>query len=127
MGAQTGDETIRRRLSAVTNSSDSSESDQAPTKPGTLESPVRHTWVETIFSCAVLVFGLLLIAIQALLVMRKSITASAAFKLIGLTMVITAGLFVIPAGFSQNQMTPLMGLLGAIAGYLLGKDSPPAT
>jgi hypothetical protein len=42
------------------------------------------------------------------------------------TIVVTAGLFVIPAGYSQNQMTPLMGLLGAVAGYILGKEEKPA-
>lgn len=82
-----------------------------------------HTWVEIAFSCAVLLFGLILVGVQSFLTMKGKLSESAAFKLIGLTVVVTAGLFVIPAGYSQNQMTPLMGLLGAIAGYLLGKDN----
>jgi len=29
------------------------------------------------------------------------------------------------AGFSNDQLTPIVGLFGAIAGYLLGKESKP--
>ena len=85
-----------------------------------------HTWTEIAFACSVLVFGLLLVLIEAFLALKGKLSGNAAFKLIGLTIVICAGVFVIPAGFSSNQMTPLMGLLGAVAGYLLGKDAPKA-
>ena len=34
-----------------------------------------------------------------------------------------AGLFLIFAGYSQDQMAPMMGLLGTVAGYLLGKEN----
>jgi hypothetical protein len=74
-----------------------------------------------------LVFGLILVVIEAILIAKGKLLELNGFKLIGLTIVVTAGLFVIPAGYSQNQMTPLMGLLGAIAGYLLGKEAPKET
>ena len=38
----------------------------------------------------------------------------------GLTLVLVAGLFLITAGYSQNQVAPMMGLLGTIVGFLLG-------
>lgn len=96
---------------------------RAQTLQDPLLTPNGHTWVEIIFSCAVLAFGLALVLIQSILLLRNSLSSIWAFKLMGLTIVITAGLFAIPAGFSQNQMTPLMGLLGAVAGYILGKDN----
>lgn len=43
--------------------------------------------------------------------------------MIGLTLVVTAGLFLITAGYSETQIAPMMGLLGTIAGYLLGKEA----
>ncbi len=69
-----------------------------------------------------LAFGLLLVAVQAFLALRGKLSDVAVFKLMGLTIIVTVGTFVIPAGFSDRQMSPLMGLLGAVAGYLLGKD-----
>jgi hypothetical protein len=45
-----------------------------------------------------------------------------AIKIVGLTLVITAGLFLIVAGYSQDQVAPMMGILGTVVGYLLGKD-----
>lgn len=34
---------------------------------------------------------------------------------------VIAGLFLITAGDSESQSAPMIGLLGTIAGYLLGK------
>jgi hypothetical protein len=35
--------------------------------------------------------------------------------------VVIAGLFLITADYLENQSVPMMGLLGTVAGYLLGK------
>jgi len=35
-------------------------------------------------------------------------------------LIITSGLTLVTAGYSSEQMSPVMGLLGTIAGYLLG-------
>ncbi len=83
----------------------------------------EHTWTEIAFSCAVLGFGLLTLLLECWLALKDKLAGDLAFKIIGVTIVVTAGLFVIPAGYSQDQMSPLMGLLGAVAGYLLGKES----
>ena len=42
-------------------------------------------------------------------------------------MVIIVGLsaLLLVAGFSNDQLTPIVGLFGAIAGYLPGKESKP--
>ncbi|MDX1617310.1 MAG: hypothetical protein R3224_00890 [Balneolaceae bacterium] len=37
------------------------------------------------------------------------------------TLIITAALFLIAAGFSNDQIASALGLLGTIAGYLLGR------
>jgi hypothetical protein len=97
--------------------------------------PTERRWhepVEIIFSSAVLVFGLLLIAVFTGLVRREGKGWRTIYmRLVVLTIVVTAGLFVIVAGYTQDQIAPMMGLLGTLVGYLLGKESavpdPPET
>ena len=52
---------------------------------------------------------------------RKKGWGPFANQIVGLTLVITAGLFLITSGYSQQQIAPMIGLLGTIAGYLLGR------
>jgi hypothetical protein len=42
----------------------------------------------------------------------------------GLVLIIGAALTLVAAGFAVEQFSPAMGLLGAIAGYLLGSTEP---
>ena len=46
----------------------------------------------------------------------------------GILVIIFAAVFLVIAGYSDTQITPVIGLLGTIAGYLLGRktDQPPA-
>ena len=48
-------------------------------------------------------------------------------RLIMLTMIITTALFLVVAGYSDQQTAPVMGLLGTIVGYILGKPEGKAT
>lgn len=82
------------------------------------------TIIQISLSVALLLFGVFLLVMQHLLI-RKNIarwdsTAILRFNIIPL--VIFAGLFLIVAGYSQMQIASMMGLLGTIAGYLLGKE-----
>jgi hypothetical protein len=56
------------------------------------------------------------------LILKGKASSDWSFRLMGLALVLTAGLFLIVAGFSQEQMAGMMGLLGSAAGYILGKD-----
>ncbi len=42
-------------------------------------------------------------------------------KFVTITLIIISTLFLITAGYSNNQIAPAVGLLGTIAGYLLGR------
>jgi hypothetical protein len=75
-----------------------------------------------LLSVGVLVFGLVVLGMIVLLRLKAASAESTTFRLFGLTLVITAGLFLIVAGYSQQQIAPMMGLLGTVAGYLLGKS-----
>lgn len=41
----------------------------------------------------------------------------------GTILVVIGAVFLIVAGYSEKQIAPVIGLLGTIAGYILGKDS----
>ena len=69
---------------------------------------------------AVLLFGVLVVAMWVYLKAKKAIDATTFFKLAGLTLVLTVGLALIVVGYSQDQIASMMGLLGTAAGYLLG-------
>ena len=87
-----------------------------------------HSNMEIAFGVSVLVFGAIIIGIEIfLLKARPTWGASWFLKIVGLTLVLTAGLFLVVAGFSQNQTAPMMALLGTVAGYLLGKEATVLT
>jgi hypothetical protein len=59
---------------------------------------------------------------MAILVMRKSQTGDV-LRLFTVPMVIVAAVFLVVTGFSNEQITPVIGLLGTLAGYVLGVQS----
>ena len=71
---------------------------------------------------SVLVFGILVIVTMAVLVLRKSQTGEI-LRLFTVPMVIVAAVFLVVTGFSNEQITPVIGLLGTLAGYILGVQS----
>jgi hypothetical protein len=79
---------------------------------------------EFLLSLAVLFFGLVVVAFEVYLGQKGIITDEHIFKCIILTMVITGSIVLITAGYSNNQITPVVGILGSIAGYMLGKTTP---
>ena len=75
-------------------------------------------------SIAVLVFGLFIVGAQVLVMLkREKGWGPSSNQIVGLTLVLTAGLFLVVAGYSQDQIAPMMALLGTIAGYLLGRGT----
>lgn len=75
-------------------------------------------------SLSVLIFGLMIILMEMYLAQTKRIESENIIKVIIITLIITATLFLITAGYNNNQIAPAIGLLGTIAGYLLGKMNP---
>jgi hypothetical protein len=77
---------------------------------------------ETYLSIGVLTFGILLLGLEVLVILKKSqgwgINST---RIVGLTLIVTSGVFLITAGYSKDQTAPMVGLLGTIAEYLLGK------
>lgn len=74
--------------------------------------------------------GLLILAVIALLLVTRGRGLSDRFsRTYLLTAIIFAGLYLVSAGYSNEQVAPVFGLLGTIAGFLFGRgttDAPPA-
>ncbi|MBI1324500.1 hypothetical protein GC170_15125 [bacterium] len=87
----------------------------------------RWTSIEIVLSFSVLVFGAMVFALQTWLVVKMPLnwTPNAILRFNGLTLIITGAILLVTAGYSNEQMTPVIGLLGAIAGYLLGSVEKP--
>lgn len=81
-------------------------------------------------SSAILLFGVAVIAIAAFTT-PKDAPLESKLRLYGTIMVLALVGFVVVAGYDDRQIAAPLGLLGTIAGYLLGKSDlreshPPA-
>jgi cytochrome bd-type quinol oxidase subunit 1 len=102
------------------------KSNPAPVEPAPISSPSKFgvlSSFEFTLSIAVLCFGLLIIILEIYLVRSKKLNQETLVKFILVTLIITGTLFLITAGYNNNQIAPAAGLFGTIAGYLLGKAS----
>ena len=72
-------------------------------------------------SSVVLLFGAIVIALCAHLMKNSKPSPEAVLRVFGTVLIIVGALFLVVAGYTDKQMAPVMGLLGTLAGYLLGK------
>ncbi|MEL6668388.1 MAG: hypothetical protein AAFY36_01215 [Bacteroidota bacterium] len=82
---------------------------------------------EYITSIAVLVFGLgIIIALLWVIVRRIEIKQTNdlvdALKLPVVVVIVISGVFLVTAGYGNDQIAPIVGLMGTIAGYLMGRN-----
>lgn len=76
-------------------------------------------------SSIVLLFGIIVIVIAAMLV-RRSNSPQDLLRTIGTLLIVVCAVFLVVAGYSDQQIAPVMGLLGTIAGYILGRTPTSA-
>ncbi|SDE21427.1 hypothetical protein SAMN05216464_104380 [Mucilaginibacter pineti] len=77
-------------------------------------------------SISILIFGAVLIALILAFGSRNKSSDNDSFhtyKLVGIMFIGTVSVFLIPAGFNTTQITPIVGLLGTLAGYLVGSSN----
>lgn len=73
----------------------------------------------TMSSC-VLLYSLLVLLLVFLLI-KAGKGSEQVLRVFGTILIITTSVFLVVAGYSNDQIAPVSGLLGTIAGYLLGK------
>lgn len=71
----------------------------------------------------ILVFSLFVIWVISRLI-KAGFDSESLLKLFGTILIIVSAVFLIVAGYSDKQISPVVGLLGTIAGYILGKQQP---
>jgi flagellar basal body-associated protein FliL len=80
---------------------------------------------EIYLSIIVILFGLILVILTVYIAHGNNRGwDQEATRIFSFSVVITAGLFLMTAGYDSEQVAPMFGLLGTIVGYLLGKSSP---
>lgn len=87
--------------------------------------PWSPTLVTTL-GLGILVFCLIVLLIAANLLRDKLSDALVVLKVFGIVLIVCMSAFLMIAGYGQDQLTPIVGLFGAIAGYLLGKEHKTA-
>lgn len=73
-------------------------------------------------SAVVLAFGMVILTLSAWL-MRAGQPATAVLRVFGTILIIVMATFLVVAGYDDKQIAAPLGLLGTIAGYLLGRES----
>lgn len=77
-------------------------------------------------SSIVLIYSFLIVLIAGYLI-KIGRTSESVLKILGVILIITSSVFLVVAGYSDQQISPVIGLLGTLAGYLLGKDTKEQT
>ena len=70
----------------------------------------------------VLIYSLIVLALATYLI-RLGKSSESVLRIFGTILIISSSIFLIVAGYTNQQIAPAMGLLGTLAGYLLGKES----
>ena len=90
----------------------------------------KHSWWSPNYamtiSASVLVFGLI-VMVLASRALQKGIPAALVMRLFGMLTLVVMAVFLVVAGYDSQQIAPVTGLLGTLAGYLLGKSSGAET
>lgn len=89
--------------------------DLVPTKSS------QEVWL----SLGVLVFGMIVVLAQAWIINSRKEPLSQSLKYLSVSLIIVGSLFLVTAGYGNSQIAPIIGLLGTVAGYLLGRTQSP--
>lgn len=73
-------------------------------------------------SCIVVGFGIFVLVCITYLI-RRDKQIETLLRPFGTILIIIASVFLIVAGYSEHQIAPVIGLLGTIAGYILGRNT----
>ena len=74
----------------------------------------------------VLVFGCIVLALGTHLIRKSNSSGVLVIKFVGLVMITVFSVVLMIVGYNKDQLTPVVGLFGTIAGFLLGKGESAA-
>jgi len=78
-----------------------------------------------VIKLAIAIIGLstVIFLLVAVLMWRNNSEPQHILRIFGILTIITFSALLMVVGYSNEQLTPIIGLFGAVAGYLLGRDS----
>jgi len=98
---------------------------QAPASSSAAQQPWSPELIK--FLCvSVLLFISMALVLATVLLLKNRASSTAAIKIFGVLTIVGMSALLVIAAYSSAQLTPIIGLFGAIAGYLLGKDNGAA-
>lgn len=95
----------------------------APTTARTTTATSLNGWKanELTVGSMILAYGLIVIAISSWLMIRGK-DSEAVLRMVAVISAVVIAAFLLVVGYDNDQMNPVIGLLGTIVGYLLGKE-----
>ena len=90
-------------------------------------SAATQPWSEGLviyLSTSILAIIALALLLGTFLMWKKSTNGQDVLRLFGVVIIVGLSSLLLITGYDKDQLTPIVGLFGAIAGYLLGKESP---
>jgi hypothetical protein len=99
--------------------------DNQPPTGGTLPREMTLSSPEIIMSLAILVMGTIVMLIVYMLARPAKLSSDGILKVTAVPLIVIAAVFLVTAGYSTNQLASVIGLMGTIAGYLLGARPAP--
>lgn len=86
-------------------------------------------WQDMEFLNTIIVAVLMLVITLAILLRKRTeqLTGEEYVRLIGILLVVFGALFIMATGWSKDHAAPAFGILGTIAGFLLGRQSSSNT
>jgi hypothetical protein len=73
-------------------------------------------------TAGILYFSVITFVLAAVLLWRSNAHPHHILRVFGIQSIVTFSALLMVVGYSNEQLTPIIGLFGAVAGYLLGKD-----
>lgn len=80
------------------------------------------TAMEIVVALSAVALTISVVGLTALMRFRRAISGDTTFKLIGLAMTLGSSLFLIGAGYGQEQIAPVMSFLGTALGFIFGRE-----
>lgn len=77
---------------------------------------------EFIAVIAILIFGFLMALLSSFMFRINGLDAKYVVEIISLVLIVSGVLLLVSLGYTSEQIAPSIGLLGTIAGYMLGKS-----
>jgi hypothetical protein len=90
----------------------------AESSPDTIVLSQKEFWAAVV----VMIFSVLVLVSASVFKKHASFTEENIIRMIALVLIVSGTLFLVTLGYTAQQISPALGILGTIAGYMLGRS-----